>query len=279
MRIALLAAPLAVAVLAAATAAAQDRDWRLCTAGDADGVAGAMAACTRLLAARALTPADRAAVLLTRGGFHLHLGQADRALADFTAALRLEPGNVVALNRRGEAHGHKGDFERAFADYSEAVRLNPRYPLAFRNRARIHFHRGNFDAAAEDFRTAEVADPGNGYSLLWRYVAEARAGTVDRAGLHRGAALVRAGWPKPLVMHFVGSVAEADMLAAAAADPQAKAERACEAHFFLGQKHILDGAGAAATAALRRALVLCPRHMVEARAARVELERLGAAAR
>ncbi len=271
---------LAVLVAAAAMPAkAQERDWRLCTAGDAGGADQAVAACTRALAARALAPADRVAALLTRGVYYLNAGQADRALADFTAALRIEPANVVALNRRGEAYARKGDFERAFADYGEAVRLNPRYPLAFRNRARIHFYRGSFDAAAEDFRIAEAADPGNGYSLLWRYVAEARAGTVDRAGLHRGAALVRDGWPKPLVLHFLGTVGEADMLAAATADPAARAERVCEARFFLGQKHILDGAREAAAAALRQALALCPAHMVEARAARVELERLGAAAR
>ena len=277
MRIALLAASVGVACLAA-PALAQDRDWRLCTAGDAESVDRAIAACARLLSARALKPADRAAILLTRGGFYLHMGQADRAATDFTAALRLEPGNVVALNRRGEAYSAKADFQRALADYSEAVRLNPRYPLAFRNRARIHFYRGNFDAAAEDFRTAEQADTGNGYSLLWRYVAEARAGVVDRTGLFKGAALVRGGWPKPLVLHFLGSVGEAAMLAAAAADPNARSERECEARFFLGQKNILDGANDAAIAALRQALAVCPRPMVEFHATRVELKRLGVAA-
>ncbi len=276
MRFALLAAPLAAALGCALPAKAQDRDWRLCTAGEAATIDDAVTACSRLLSAKTLKPADRAAILLSRGGIYLHLGQPDRAIADQNAALKIEPENVVALNRRGEAYGRKGEFERAFADYSEAVRLNPRYPLAFRNRARVHFYRGNFDAAAEDFRTAEEADPGNGYSLLWRYVAEARAGTVDRAGLYRGAALVREGWPKPLVLHFLGTVGEAEMLAAAAAGADA-AEHACEARFFLGQKHILESATEAAIASLRQALAICHGQMVEARATRVELKRLGVA--
>jgi lipoprotein NlpI len=223
MRIAFLVAPIAAAFWSASSAAAQDRDWRLCTTGEAGSISDTVTACSRLLSAKTLKPSDRAALLLNRGGIYLHLGQADRAIADHTAALKIDPGNVVALNRRGEAHAQKGEFERAIADYSEAVRLNPRYPLAFRNRARVHFYRGNFDAAAEDFRTAEEIDPGNGYSLLWRYVAEARAGTVDRAGLHRGAGLVREGWPKPLVLHFLGSVTEAEMLAAAANGDEAAA--------------------------------------------------------
>ena len=277
MRLASLAV-LAVALLPAIPAAGQSADWSLCAPAAAGDWDRAIAACSRLVATRSLKSAERAAAHLNRGTAYLRKGEADRALADLNAALKIDPADVVALTRRGEAHSAKADFQSAFADFSEAVRLNPRYPLAFRNRARIHFYRGNFDAAAEDFRFAEQADPGNGYSLLWRYVAEARAGTVDRSGLYRGAALVRDGWPKPLVLHFLDSRGEGEMLAAAAADPKARAEQDCEARFFLGQKRILDGANDAAIAPLKQALALCPRHMVEHHAARVELKRLGVAA-
>lgn len=264
--------------LLAGPAAGQSADWSLCGPAAPEDWDRAIAACSRLVAAGALKSAERATAHLNRGTAYLRKGDADRAIADFTAALKIDPGDVVALNRRGEAHGAKTDFTRAITDFSEAVRLNPRYPLAFRNRARIHFYRGNFDAAAEDFRFAEQADPGNGYSLLWRYVAEARAGVVDRAGLFKGASLVREGWPKPLVLHFLGNRGAPEMLAAAAANPAQRPEQVCEAHFFLGQKHILDGASEAAVASLKQALALCPRHMVEHHATRVELRRLGVAA-
>jgi lipoprotein NlpI len=273
-----IAAIVLFAALPAVPAAGQSADWSLCAPAAAPDWDRAIAACSRLVATRSLGSAERAAAHLNRGTAYLRKGEADRAIADLDAALKINPGDVVALNRRGEAHAAKADFTRAFADFSEAVRLNPRYPLAFRSRARIHFYRGNFDAAAEDFRFAEQADRGNGYSLLWRYVAEARAGTVDRAGLYRGAGLVREGWPKPLVLHFLGNVGEAEMLAAAASDPAERQERQCEAQFFLAQKHILVGASDAAVAALRQALALCPRHMVEHHATRVELQRLGVSA-
>lgn len=272
----------AIVVLAGAflagPAAGQGADWSLCGPAAPEDWDRAIAACSRLVASGSLKSAERATAHVNRGTAYLRKGEADRAIADLTAALRLEPGDVVALNRRGEAYGAKADFTRAIADFSEAVRLNPRYPLAFRNRARIHFYRGNFDAAAEDFRFAEQADPGNGYSLLWRYVAEARSGVVDRAGLFKGASLVREGWPKPLVLHFLGNLGEAEMLAAAAADPAQRQEQECEAQFFLGQKHILASANDAEVALLKQALALCPRHMVEHHATRVELRRLGVAA-
>jgi lipoprotein NlpI len=265
-------------VLSIGQAAGQSADWRLCAPDEAGDWDTAIAACSRLVAAGTLKPGERAVAHFNRGTFYLRKGEADRAIADLTQTLRFDPGDVVAFNRRGEAYSHKADFTRALADYDEAVRLNPRYPLAFRNRARLYFYRGDFAPAAEDFRTAEDVDRGNGYSLLWRYVAEARSGTVDQAGLYRGSLAVREGWPKPLVLHYLGRIGEDAVLAAASANAANRQEQECEAHFFLGQKHILGGANEPAIAALRQALARCPRHMVEFHATRVELRRLGVAA-
>jgi len=183
--------------------------------------------------------------------------------------------DAAAFNLRGDAAAQTGDFARAFDAYSAAIRLNPFYALALRNRARVHFYRGDFVAAAEDFRIAGSVDRSNAYSLLWRYVAEARAGIDDRAGLADGLARVRQGWPRPVLLHFLGRVGAEDVLAAAGAEPLKRRERECEAHFFLGQRHVLAGETAPAAAALRAALAACPADMVEHHAARVELGRLG----
>jgi lipoprotein NlpI len=272
----LFAVALGAAALWTGAAAAQNADWQICSSPGSD-VDAAIAACSRLVASAAVRDADRAAAQFNRATFHLRKGETDRAIADYNALLSSLPGDVVVLNSRGEAHSRKADFDSALADFDEAVRQNPRYPLAFRNRARIHFYRGNFDSAAEDFRFAEQIDRSNAYSLLWRYVAEARAGTIDQAGLVRGLAPLREGWPKPIVLHYLGRMTEAAMLAAAAADPARRPEQECEAYFFLGQKHVLAGETAAAAAALKKAAALCPDHMVEHHATRVELKRLGAA--
>jgi lipoprotein NlpI len=203
---------------------------------------------------------------------------ARRAIAACSAAIRADPGNAVAYNHRGTAHSRAGAFERALADYSEAVRLNPQYALAFRNRARVHFYRSDFAAAAADFAAAEAIDRGNAYALLWRYIAEARAGIVDRAGLHRALGGLREGWPKPLVLFYLNRLGADAVLAEARAEPARAAERLCEAHFFLGQERLLAGETAAAIAAFRRGAEVCPRDIVEHQAIRVELNRLGARA-
>jgi lipoprotein NlpI len=268
----------AVAALTGGNAAAQSQASRLCAAA-ASGEAGrSVEACSQLLAAPSLAKRDRALAYINRGTGHLRLGNDDFAIRDYDAAIGLAPGDVRALNLRGDALSRKGDFARALADYSEAIRLNPLYPLALRNRARIYFYRGDFAAAAEDFRTAEQVDRANGYSLLWRYVAEARAGFNDRAGLIDGFRLLREGWPKPIAQYYLARMSEALLLTMAAADRDKQRERECEAHFFIGQRHIVDGASGEAVAALRKALAVCPPEMVEHQAARVELGRLGAPA-
>src|SRR5262249_23863527 len=49
------------------------------------------------------------------------------AIADFSEALRLDPGYAEAWNNRGVAHQAAGDLDPALADYEEALRLDPGY--------------------------------------------------------------------------------------------------------------------------------------------------------
>src|SRR5262245_61687576 len=48
-------------------------------------------------------------------------GQTQPAVADFARALELQPGNLTALNGRGNALAAAGEHDRAIADYTEAL--------------------------------------------------------------------------------------------------------------------------------------------------------------
>jgi lipoprotein NlpI len=187
--------------------------------------------------------------------------------------------SAESLNARGDAAVRSGNLTRAFEHYTAAISVDPFHALAIRNRARVHFYRADFVAAAEDFRIATRVDPRNGYSLLWRYVADARSGVDDRAGLATGVAAVREDWPKSLVLLFLGRVEEEAVMAQAAAVPVMRPQRECEAHFFIAQRHLLAGDNAGAARLLRVAADRCPTGMVERHAARVELHRIEKAAR
>ena len=60
----------------------------------------------------------------------------DRAILDFTEAIRLDPRLAAAYHNRGNAWHAKADYDKAIADYTEAIRLDPMEyrPLACRAR-------------------------------------------------------------------------------------------------------------------------------------------------
>ena len=61
-------------------------------------------------------------------------GSFDKAITNFSEAIRLHPDDASAFNSRGNAYAHKGNLYRAIADYNEAIRLKPNYAAAFCSR-------------------------------------------------------------------------------------------------------------------------------------------------
>jgi tetratricopeptide (TPR) repeat protein len=66
--------------------------------------------------------ADAASELVNRANQALGKSDFDRAIADSSAAIRLDSRNVIAYLIRGEAYRFKNDLDRAIADANEALR-------------------------------------------------------------------------------------------------------------------------------------------------------------
>src|SRR5206468_4237365 len=60
-----------------------------------------------------------------RGLANHRMKHISQAADDFSKAIVLSPEYAGAFSARGHVYQDKGDLERAIADYSEAVRLNP----------------------------------------------------------------------------------------------------------------------------------------------------------
>jgi tetratricopeptide (TPR) repeat protein len=71
-----------------------------------------------------------------RADLWLNRGKLDRAIQDYTAAIRLDPTNSNDFDNRGFAYHMNNRQERkALADYDEAIRLAPQNHHALNNRA------------------------------------------------------------------------------------------------------------------------------------------------
>src|SRR5204863_148165 len=85
----------------------------------------------------------------------------DGAMADYSAAIRLNPGYARAYYSRANLWLARGDADAAIADYGEAIRANPRYVEAYNNRAAARRAKGDVDGAIADYTRAREVAPGD----------------------------------------------------------------------------------------------------------------------
>src|SRR5258708_1762613 len=111
--------------------------------------------------ARASSPWAVGSSPICRGMLAALLQQHDRAVAEFTEAIRIEPQSARAYALRGSAYGLKQDYDRALEDLTTAVSLDPKNPILYRSRAFIWGRKKEFGKAVEDYSAALVLDPTN----------------------------------------------------------------------------------------------------------------------
>ena len=104
-------------------------------------------------------PPRRWPLLDLRGWAYLVYDSPKLALADFEAAIKLDPASGDAYNGRGTAHVRLGDYLGAVADAREALRLAKADPRVTYNAARIY-------ALAASIAAADVGEKGRQARLL-----------------------------------------------------------------------------------------------------------------
>ena len=138
-------------------------------------------ACTWLLQSGRIAEGSVLVVFHSRGNAWYQKGEADRAIADYTAALRIEPDDVDALYNRGVAWNEKGAFDRAVEDYTAALRIRPEDRDALYNRGNAWSEMGEYDRAIEDLTAALRIKPDDPEALYNRGIAWDDSGEYDRA--------------------------------------------------------------------------------------------------
>jgi tetratricopeptide (TPR) repeat protein len=96
----------------------------------------------------------RVAALIASGQEAVLKGDLDRALRDFSEAIRIDPKYPDTYLERGQTFFKLGDTERAIADYSAALGRDPRHGGALRARGMAHLYLGMTDLAVADLSKA-----------------------------------------------------------------------------------------------------------------------------
>jgi tetratricopeptide (TPR) repeat protein len=82
-------------------------------------------------------------------------GDFQGAIADYTAAIRLNPNYAEAYNKRGIIRGRNlKDYPAAKADFDRAIEINPNYDHAYYNRARAREFLKDKSGAIADYQKA-----------------------------------------------------------------------------------------------------------------------------
>jgi len=96
----------------------------------------------------------RAEVYASRGHMYTELKEYDKAIADLDYSLKLKPELSGAYLNRGNLYRVKGDYNKAISDYSEALKLKPDYIEVLYNRAIVYDILKDYSKSMSDYTMA-----------------------------------------------------------------------------------------------------------------------------
>ena len=115
----------------------------------------------------------------TRAEAYARNGETEKAIADYTAAIQIDPDWGASYSERARLYFDAGDYNKAFADYDKAAELDPKDLNKFMDRGYAYYHRGEWDKALADVDSVMKLEPawinavilrGNIYSAQGKYV-------------------------------------------------------------------------------------------------------------
>jgi len=114
--------------------------------------------CTKLIESGRLSNANLAITYSNRGLAYEAKGLVDKAIADHTKAIALNPDYAAAYNNRAWDYHLQGQDAKGLPDAEKAVALAPNNAAIIETRAEIHEKLGPRDQAIADYRAALKLD-------------------------------------------------------------------------------------------------------------------------
>jgi len=127
-----------------------------------------IAACNRMLARDELSEDERAKYVRARGRAYHVLGEDDAALADYSLAIELGPGDPYVYYNRALMRQHGEETESALAYYDRFLEEKPDNFLGHFRRGVLRLNSAQFGGAIADFTRAHEIDPDDEWTLANR---------------------------------------------------------------------------------------------------------------
>lgn len=176
-----------------------------------------------------------------RAALYASSKQHERAIADYTEVLRLEPRASQAWQNRGSEHFMLGKFKEAVADYDQFLKLQPQQAPQHWQRGIACYYAGLFEEGRKQFELHQTVNAHDVENAVWHFLCVAKLEGVEKArvrliDIHND--------PRVPMMHiqalFEGKARPADVLAAIQEQNPPAAElghRTFYANLYLGLYH------------------------------------------
>jgi hypothetical protein len=164
-----LAAAMAIAVAGTAAAQPQDRAWVSCLRKpfNANEI---VKDCTAVIDSPRVTKADKVIALNNRA---IGRGAGPEAIRDLDEAIKLAPDMAKLHHNRGWSRPETGDQQ--IADFTAAIRLDPKYAVAYTARGEAYLSMEKYDEAIRDLSEAIRLAPTYMHPMYNPYESRARA--------------------------------------------------------------------------------------------------------
>lgn len=153
-----------------------------------------------------LLPANERFLLFTpRADDYFALGDKQRALDDYDAAIKSDPHNAVLYYNRGVVFNAQANYDAALHDFDTALELNSKFVPALRQRAKLYATRGNLAGALADYSLAIQLQPQT--AALWSDRGEVDIGRHDYGNANEDESRAIQLDPKLASAYYLRSVA------------------------------------------------------------------------
>jgi len=183
-------------------------------------------------------------------------GDFDSAIADYNTILEVDPNNSRIYFLLGAAYCDKGDYGDAITCYSVALKIDPSFSYVYQDRGKAYYASGHLTESLADLHKSISLNPDNAdnlyiYALYRHYIIWLIEVEQDHQTTAPNKELAEAlqkfpngvaHWPCPVGHYLLGDLSEDDLLKSAnVGDAEAMKRQSCQANFYIGIKHLLNG--------------------------------------